>query len=143
MKDHVLDYTTNPSKLFSLEKKIRENADGEWGSEQEKLNKLAIVKDFIDKKIQDTEETGDFSSAKGDSIILKKNLWSISKSASRSHLWNMSPDYSKFKEKTVEYAPGLWQELRKKLDTFYNEDLTAREIAHLFNRYFAINNPIS
>ena len=28
MKDDILDYTTNPSKLFALEKEITENPDG-------------------------------------------------------------------------------------------------------------------
>lgn len=128
----VIDTLMSPEKLLDIlekEKKAAWNVD----VEQDKLNNYNVVRDYLDNKFMDTEESS-MSRVENlsRSIIFTKHIWSFSP-ALVDRLMKVTGSW--FPSATADIWPILWRKLWSSIDEMIRSGMTKEKFMFLLKRF--------
>lgn len=139
----VIDALMSPEKLLTMMDKLRSNA-GEPAPGQPALNDYNVLKDYLENKFMDTEESsmGNMDDVKR-SVIFTKHIWTFSPALVKRLMW-ANNNYSTFPSATADIGPILWRKLWSWVDEMSRWSFSQQSFQFLlkrFTQYFDRLNP--
>ncbi len=130
----VVDALMSPEKLLTIMDKLKPS-DSERTPGQPALNDYNVVKDYLENKFMDAEESsmGNMDDVKR-SLIFTKHIWSFSPALVKRLMW-ANNNYSSFPPAIADIGPILWRKLGSWIDQMLKWNFSQENFKFLLKRF--------